>query len=126
MISSNDGDEELLGQMESRILRKLRRFWIFMAIAAGLPLALLGFLIGSGSNSPVMFFLLSLVPVLPWSCFCAYKIMSTVKNYSFDQRMVAGFFLGIGLAALSTGLLIGVLWAGCYMIMGGRMHPGSP
>lgn len=114
-------DDEQLREMHHRTLRRMRRFWIWMAIIGGMPIfplsvALFGRARTSGEIWPLV-----IGTCLAYAGWCASKILGTVTRLTFDQKAAVWIPLTLLLAAIPAGIVIGFFYAGCYMITGGRM-----
>jgi hypothetical protein len=115
--------EALLREMELHERRRTRRFWILMAILGGLPVLAFGVWISSPLywNGIPGDWPLKFGPNLLYAGWCSSKVMDTISGRGGRIRPVLVMLLAILFAAISIGLVIGVFYAGCYMITGGRM-----
>jgi hypothetical protein len=119
---NDDDDHHLLRDRERHALRRTRIFWISIAILAGLPIAALTLAIFAAGTREPMWLLFFLGPTLLWAAFCAHQITRTLKRLPDGLEIPVWLLITLLLAGLNTGIVIGLFYAGCYLIAGSDLR----
>lgn len=119
--------DDLLREMERHELRRRRRYWILMSFLVGLPLATLFLFLGmsitnGGKDTRVLKWIGAALPLLWWQLVCSVNVLRTFRSLSLAAVRGGAILLTPVLAALHAAIVIGLFWAGCMILMGGRIY----
>ena len=117
-----DDDPELQARIR-HVLRRRRRFHLVEALLIGMAVTIPGVLIALQFFArPGPSIVLGVVSLLLWEFRCAGRIMRTFVNGSPDTQIVMTFVLTIVLSALVVAMLIAIIFAGCFVMLRGRIY----